>query len=333
MYDKSMKTDRPTQLSRQWALLRELMAHPAGRNWTELRKALRSQERTVYRDLATLRKAGFKIARGKIGSKIVWKLESAGLPPVQFTPAEIASLALAGQIIEGFHGSVFNAGIKQAFQKIRAMSDSEGLRVLEAVEKRFSAGIRRARPYGRQEIWFKMILDAVLQQKSIRIKYFTLTRSAESVREINPYGMVLYEGAFYVVGYCHTRREVRTFLLDRIKSVIMTGRGFVLPAGFSVKAYFKDSWGLLKSDPIRTVRIKFAREIAPVIREGRWHESQRIEDQPDGSVILGVKVAGMEEVRRWLIGFGSLAKVIEPDDLRGVLRQEGAAITRMYKGK
>jgi predicted DNA-binding transcriptional regulator YafY len=160
-----------------------------------------------------------------------------------------------------------------------------------------------------------------------------MEREAESLREVDPYGMVYHEGAFYLVAWCHWRRDVRTFLVDRIRAVTGTGRFFAAPEGFSVREHFRDAWGLIKTRALERVRIRFGRSAARVVVEGRWHSSQRLERETDGSVVLEVRVAGWAELRRWVLSFGGDAEVLEPADLRASVAAEAARLGRVYGGK
>jgi predicted DNA-binding transcriptional regulator YafY len=45
------------------------------------------------------------------------------------------------------------------------------------------------------------------------------------------------------------------------------------------------------------------------------HTRERLETEPDGSIILALKVADLDEIKRWLIGFGAEAGVLAPSEL------------------
>lgn len=321
---------RHLQLARQWALLRELQGAPDGRSYTELARALHAAPRTVYRDLETLRAAGFPLSRAAPHGKPVWRLASSGVPGVSFTPGELAALGFARQMLLSMPGSPFDGAIRQAFHKIQAASGRDGARVLEATDRQLLADLRRARPYTEREVWFRMLVDALTRSRTVRLRYFTLERGAEAEREVDPYGLVYHEGAFYLVGWCHWRRDVRTFLVDRVRAVSETGERFVLPSDFSVRAHFRSAWGLIKNRALVTVRVRFAAPVAGLIREGRWHETQRLEDAAAGAVVLSVQVAGWEEIRRWVLSFGGAAEVLEPADLRASLADEAGRLSALY---
>jgi WYL domain len=47
-----------------------------------------------------------------------------------------------------------------------------------------------------------------------------------------------------------------------------------------------------------------------------WHASQRLVPQRDGGLIAEFRLNNTEELRSWVLGFGSHATVLEPDGLR-----------------
>jgi predicted DNA-binding transcriptional regulator YafY len=79
------------------------------------------------------------------------------------------------------------------------------------------------------------------------------------------------------------------------------------------------------------VRVIFARALAPYIRERLWHPSQKLRDLPDGRVEMTLTVADTLEVRRWILGYGVQAEVVEPEGLREALRVEAAALGEMLQ--
>src|SRR5262249_4142298 len=81
------------------------------------------------------------------------------------------------------------------------------------------------------------------------------------------------------------------------------------------------AWGILRGDLV-TVRVVFARNLAPYINERVWHPSQKLRQLPDGRVEMTLLVADTLEVRRWILGFGVEAEVLSPEALREALRLE-----------
>jgi len=71
-----------------------------------------------------------------------------------------------------------------------------------------------------------------------------------------------------------------------------------------------------------------AGSIARYIRERLWHPSQRFHELRDGRLELSLRVADTLEVRRWILGYGALAEVVEPAMLRDALRRDAEALAQ-----
>lgn len=70
---------------------------------------------------------------------------------------------------------------------------------------------------------------------------------------------------------------------------------------------------------------------AQVVAERRWHPSQEIKrPQEDGGVIeLRLRVAGLEDLTRWVLSWGGRAKVLAPEELaQRVAREAGEIMSR-----
>ena len=87
---------------------------------------------------------------------------------------------------------------------------------------------------------------------------------------------------------------------------------------------------MLRGDLV-TVRVIFARALAPYIRERLWHPSQKLRDLPDGRVEMTLSVADTLEVRRWILGYGVQAEVVAPEGLREALRVEAEQVAAMLQ--
>ena len=70
------------------------------------------------------------------------------------------------------------------------------------------------------------------------------------------------------------------------------------------------------------VELVFDTAMAGYIRERVWHESQTLEDRPDGSVVLRLNVAVGFELKAWIKSFAPHARVLEPARLREEIAAE-----------
>jgi proteasome accessory factor B len=108
---------------------------------------------------------------------------------------------------------------------------------------------------------------------------------------------------------------------------MLTTRFDVRP-GFNPNEYLRHAWGIVKGE-IVPVKVIFSRSVARYIRDRLWHPTQKFRALPDGRVEMTLQVADTLEVRRWILGYGPDAEVLEPGVLRDSLRQGAEALARM----
>jgi len=78
------------------------------------------------------------------------------------------------------------------------------------------------------------------------------------------------------------------------------------------------------------VVLKFHPRVAHRVRETRWHRSEQVEEQPDGSLLWRARVAEVQEMLPWIRGWGADCEVLEPQELREMLMGEAKAMAELY---
>ena len=74
-------------------------------------------------------------------------------------------------------------------------------------------------------------------------------------------------------------------------------------------------------DEVHTVKVRISPGWARWVGEKIWHESQKAQKKGDGSLELTFRVAGLDEIKRWILSFGPEAVVLEPETLRNMIRK------------
>lgn len=80
-----------------------------------------------------------------------------------------------------------------------------------------------------------LLSTAVQQQRQVYLRY--QSRTEETERAVEPYGVVSHWQQWYLVGWCHLRQAIRVFRLDRITSVALEATTFTRPADFDSLHY------------------------------------------------------------------------------------------------
>ncbi|MBI5089263.1 MAG: WYL domain-containing transcriptional regulator [Actinobacteria bacterium] len=138
-------------------------------------------------------------------------------------------------------------------------------------------------------------------------------------RRLDPYGLLLRRGFWYVIGHDHGHGEQRTYRVDRIDGEVAVDASstFTPPTGFSAADAFPADPKLLGVDDSRVAHVAVYGELAALVaRElGETAVDTTVAADPDRTV-FSVSYANIDAFRSWLLGLGVHAEVLGPADLR-----------------
>lgn len=314
---------RGDQLARQWRVLRQIEGSPQGLTATEIAGFAGVSLRTAYRDLDDLQFAGFPLFTEKGPQGQRWKfVESYQFKvPQPFTFTELLSLHLSRDLFKVFTGTVFYDSLASLFEKIRATLPPQALAYLDRMQSIFHMSLRPYKDYEKYRELICQVNQAAAECRCIEIAYQPLRDKAETVRRLDPYKIWFFDGTIYLIGFCHLRKEIRTFVLDRIKMLRPTDDTFEMPADFDLSEYMRHSFKVMH-DSLHEVKIRISPDWSRYVGERIWHESQRAEKCEDGSLVMTFHVAGLDEIKLWVMGLGPEAIVISPDELRELVASD-----------
>jgi predicted DNA-binding transcriptional regulator YafY len=322
---------RGDQLGRQWRIIQTLLTSRQGKTASDLAAELECHARTVYRDLEALQLAGFPLFTDRIDGKNHWSLlENVKQQiPLPLSLTELMALYFSRDMLKILKDTVFYDALETLFQKIKATLPPAYIDYLARIQKSLQVGYKPYKAYGR----FKDILDrvneAVVKRRFVEIVYFTMSRKRETERKVAPYKVWYFDGTFYLIGFCQLRQDVRLFAVDRIRKLELTEETFEMPDEFDGERFMQSSFGVFRGAPT-SVKIRFDADVAGYIEEKTWHATQTLDPQADGSVVLSMQVAGIDEVKFWVMSWGSKATVLEPQSLRDAVCSEATGMIRHY---
>jgi predicted DNA-binding transcriptional regulator YafY len=132
-----------------------------------------------------------------------------------------------------------------------------------------------------------------------------------------------------MVGYCKWIKEIRIFAVDRIKMFALTDEIFDVPVDFDIDEFMGNSFGAFHGKPEK-IRILFSADVAEYIKEKIWHKSQKLHDNPDGSVLFEADIACTKEFKAWILQCGAKAIVLEPEAFRDEIQAETVEMLAVY---
>jgi len=318
---------------RQYERLIEIDALLRGRlrqTSASLAESLEVSSRTIGNDLRFLknRDASLKYNRSKGWhySDPSWRL-----PTISLSKGELFALVLGARMLEAYSGSAYESQLRSSIARLSELLPEENWIDLqhladERVLFRSGANMVNLDPL----IW-ESLLEASRAGHRVWMRYYAASDNKESERTIDPYLLHIYRATNpYVIGYCHLRNAIRWFRIDRIKQLKILDESFERPSDFNSKIYLNQIFQAEVGSVSHQVAIWFDSSTAPFLRERTWHMSQQITEQDDGSMTLHLKVTGLKEIKRWVMGYGKGAKVLEPQELVDLVKDEIKEMGKNY---
>ena len=170
----------------------------------------------------------------------------------------------------------------------------------------------------------EVIQSAIENRRIIRFKYYA--PSGESNRRVEPYYLVFRWSSWYVWGWCLEREDYRLFKLNRMDCVVETDRGFlrrdvpmpdlsnekIFPGGIKVKALFTPN-----------MKWRLVEEFGP----------NCFTETDDGRLLFSADYTDMENLVTWIMTFGAKVEVLEPEEVRDIIRRNAEKILKIYEEK
>jgi proteasome accessory factor B len=280
----------------------------------ELAGKLNVDRRTVYRDLDFLSENGVPLWQheGRFGIN-----RTRYLAPVRLLFHEALALVLAGLLLSRTVDKR-NPHITAALRKLAIILPHPLAEHLERAADRI-----QSHGEGRQQV---AVLESIAEgwgnSRKVRIEYRSPRSGALRQRVIAPYALEPTAFGIYVIGHDDWADDIRTFKLERLESAEVLDECYTIPADFDPEAHLATSWGIMSGKEVVEVVLRFAPAAAPLVRERRWHPSQRLTPLPDGGCLFRVCVSEPVEMQPWIRSWGAQVEVLAPDWLRDRIAAE-----------
>jgi predicted DNA-binding transcriptional regulator YafY len=282
--------------------------------------------RTVYRDMRALDEAGVPIA-AEAGEG--YRLASGyHLPPVMFTEDEAGALFVGAEFAKHLTDNSLGHHAESALLKIRSVLTAEKKDYIERLQAATSIHLppRAERPEFRNDV-LAAIQNAIVNRHPVTMEYYTNSRDTFSKRTTEPLGLVYYSSHWHLIAYCRTRKDVRDFRTDRIKSLSLhSTEQFSERKDFSLKTYLNQSERL---ERVLEVCVKFSPRAAAAVRE-RYALGLVAEQTTDSGVVMTFLVPSEQILVNWLLSFGTQVQIISPGTLRQAVQTELAALMQHH---
>jgi predicted DNA-binding transcriptional regulator YafY len=326
-YRRAMRASRLVQLL---LLLQTNGKMTASRLATELEVSVR----TIYRDIEALSGAGVPIyaeAGPGGGVRLVdgYRTRLTGL-----TAEEAEALALSG-----LPGAASELGLGTVLAAAQLKVDAALPPELRSRAVRMRERFHLDAPgwFAREEQvpHLAALSRAVWEEERAEIRYWKW--DGEVRRAIDPLGLVLKAGVWYLVALSGRTRSMRTFRVSRVQSVKLLGEPCLRPDDFDLAArWAQSSTDYIDSWPTMDVTVRIRAErlwlIRHVVEPGAAQRALAEAGEPDadGWVTVTIGFESAEVGAHALLQFGADLEALEPPELRERLAATAAAMVERY---
>jgi len=281
-------------------------------------------ERSIYRDIVALSEAnipiyydnGYKLASGNF------------LPPLNFDFDEYHCLKLALESSPLAKTTKYDAPMRRIKAKVEAGLSDSVKKKEKFTPETTHLEIATSAEQEKGEKFYGDIEQAITSWRCLELEYDSI-QSGVTRRIVEPYFIIFRGRAFYFVAFCRRRKEFRTFRINRVLHLKILDERFHKRDDINPKTYFEGSWQLYSGEPVEVV-VKFRGTAARVVLSSKHHPAESIERVSEDEVRYRVVVRGVEEIQRWLLGFGTEVEVVSPPELRENFRRIGEYLSLIY---
>lgn len=289
-----------------------LLQNQPNQKASELAEKLGVSLRTVHRYFGMLDEMGIPVysERGPYGGFSL--VRGYKMPPLVFTLEEAVAVVLGTGLVQELWGDLYRESARGALAKLENLLPEEQAREVAWARSSLTAtGMHRA-DLKLQTPALEKLRRATREHRSVTMLYQTSQVPHPTERGLDPYALVHRWGWWYVIGFCHVHKEIRTFRVDRIAEVNLLETSFTKSAEFDLQEYLKHE---MQAQPQIIARLKFDATSANIVA-GNHSYWQTVEPQADGSVEVTFPSPTLEWAASSALMYGPAVEVLEPPELR-----------------
>ena len=289
----------------------------------EMAKRFGVSTRTIYRWIDALSVSGVPVyaLRGRGGGITI--SEKYALDKTVLSEEEklaILSSVKALNSLSGNSATAVNANIKAAEKLSRLVQkDTDWLEVDFSPWSPEGQGVKQL---------FGLLRDSILKKRQVSFDYFSGSGNSEH-RIVHPWKLVYRGQAWYLLGWCTSRKSERYFKLSRMVNVKETGRAANVTIQDTGAIPNMEDSPVIQVQSLIKIKAKVSAKMAFYLLDS--FACSEIKTHKDGS--LSVSFSAPDET--WLIGmllsFGPDLQIISPKNIRKKIIDMANQTVQVYK--
>ncbi len=160
---------------------------------------------------------------------------------------------------------------------------------------------------------------ALLNKKQVVGRYRSPYDSKSVMLRLRPIRVCLVKSAWYLIAQPLISDVPQTYRLARFQSMHEIDEPALVPVDFDLNEYFGNAWAVYRGTKSYDIRLRFVPDSVAIVAETVWHPTQKIVRHKNGTATLSFTVDGLNEIVRWILGWGNQIIAIEPQELRSIV--------------
>ena len=241
------------------------------------------------------------------------------LPMLNLQEGDIFAIYLADKVMGQYRNTPLYDKLDVIFKKLAAgLPDTVNIEP-SWLDSRLSF-LPEPTPNINPDVW-SAVFHALSENRVLKAEYLTVGDKKSKHRQMEPYHVFGFRGEWYIVAYCHLRKEIRMFAFSRIARAKVMNDMFEVPDDFDFEGFIGDHFGVITGTKKYLIRVRFTGKCAVYAKERQWQPDQvLIEDGDD--TIVEFQTTHTLEVTRWVLSWGSCAKVEGDREFAGIIKKE-----------
>jgi predicted DNA-binding transcriptional regulator YafY len=236
------------------------------------------------------------------------------------TERELIALRILREMMDNASEPQFTAEMISAISKILLIGKNQEFGKIEQFKDGHSSS---------QNI-LPLFQVAIELKKKIKIAYLGMKDERAIIRIICPHQIEFRDNTWYVYAYCEMRKEKRLFSIMRIQKAELLNVSFHMDDDEALNRDMGKAFGLFRGQKEYTVKIRFDYPASQWVKEHLWIENQQIEELADKAIIYTCLVEGLDTIERWILRYGDMARVLEPEELRDKIKETLKRTLNLY---
>ena len=226
-----------------------------------------------------------------------------------------------GYFIEATEENYSAIKLKETLDLFSSIKIIDNDKHIISFEKRKSKGIEH----------IYSITTAIKDSKTLSFKHKKHNDTETSQRSVSPYQLRESQGKWYLVAKDEKDNKIKTFGLDRMSLLQVENTLFNSPKDVDFDKMFSYSFGVINTNNPESIKIQVFGAQALFIKNYPLHQSQKIIDANNESIIFSLKLSITDDFVMELMKYGANIMIIAPQELRTKMYNQYQKAIKRYQ--